>query len=129
MTIANQVNFAGLRKRDTYEELINYLLTDQDIVKYPDRRAKQIRESPYLTQLDGEGMRTMEQQQINTMKEEYKATLLREAGFNNPAVGHVQAQAAPQPVDPVDIPVLGTPAAGAPHTPTPIHYGGTYRVR
>ena len=62
MTIANQVNFAGLRKRDTYEELINYLLTDQDKVKYPDRRAKQIRESPYLTQLDGEGMRTMEQQ-------------------------------------------------------------------
>ena len=36
----------GLRKKDTYEELINYLHTDQEIIKYPNRYAKQLRESP-----------------------------------------------------------------------------------
>ncbi len=53
----------GLRKKDTYEELINYLLNDQEKINYPNRYAKQLRESPYLTQLDGEGMGEMELQQ------------------------------------------------------------------
>ena len=53
----------GLRKKETYEELVNYLLNDQEVIKYPNRYAKQLRESPYLTQLDGEGMGQMELQQ------------------------------------------------------------------
>ena len=79
MTIKQNEMMRGLRKRETYEELINYLLTDQEIIKYPDRYAKQIRESPYLTQLDGEGMRTMEQQQLQAMKEQEKENALRKA--------------------------------------------------
>lgn len=49
-------NMSGLKRRQTYEEMINYLHYGQEVVKYPDRRAKQLRESPYMTQLDGEDL-------------------------------------------------------------------------
>ena len=55
------MNYNGLRKRATYNELVDFIEEDTLRIKYPDRRATQLRESPYLTQLDGEGMRQMEQ--------------------------------------------------------------------
>ena len=49
------LNPTGLRKRPSYEEAINYLQTDQEIIRYPIREAKQTRESPWMTQLDPDG--------------------------------------------------------------------------
>ena len=50
------VNYDGLRKRDTYNELIDYLQFKQEKIIYPDRFAKRIRESPQISNLlDGEG--------------------------------------------------------------------------
>ena len=68
--IGNQykVYYKGLHKRPTYESLINYLHDGQETIKYPNRTAKQMRNHPYLTQLDGEGMDMMELQQLNAMK-------------------------------------------------------------
>jgi hypothetical protein len=66
------INYRGLRPRPTYEEKINYLQNTQDIIKYPNRLAKQIRNSPYLTQLDGVGQSVLEEQQLNRIKEEEK---------------------------------------------------------
>ena len=60
---------AGLKPKPTYEQVIDYILRDPEIICYPNRFAKQIRDSPWLTQLDGEGMRQMEQHQIEQMKE------------------------------------------------------------
>jgi len=40
----------GLRKRETYEELLNELEEDP-IKRYPDRRASQIENSNYMSQL------------------------------------------------------------------------------
>ena len=54
---------AGLRERPTYEELIDYIETNNDKIKMPDRRAQFMRRSFYLSQLDGEGMRQEEQAQ------------------------------------------------------------------
>lgn len=54
-------NVAGLRDRPTYEELIDYIETSNDKIKMPDRRAQFLRNSFYLSQLDGEGMRQQEQ--------------------------------------------------------------------
>lgn len=71
------VNYNGLRLRPTYEETINYLQNSQEIIKYPDRLAKQIRNSPYLTQLDGVGMSILEEQQMNRLKEEEKQIELK----------------------------------------------------
>ena len=33
------INYEGLRKRETYEELIDFLLDKQPNIRYPDRRA------------------------------------------------------------------------------------------
>ena len=62
----------GLRPRSTYEEKINYLQNSQDLIKYPNRLAKQIRTSPYLTQVDGIGQSVLEEQQLNRIIEEEK---------------------------------------------------------
>ena len=64
-----KANYNGLRKRETYEQLVDFIERDPTILHYPNRRATQLRESPYLTQLDGEGMRQMESLEINRFKE------------------------------------------------------------
>ena len=48
-----QVNYSGLRARPNYAQLIDYLQNGQETISYPDRFAKQMRNSPYMTQLDG----------------------------------------------------------------------------
>ena len=57
------INYTGLKKRETYDEIIDYLEHGQEKIKYPYRKAKQLRESPYLTNLldvDGDGVLEME---------------------------------------------------------------------
>ena len=70
-----QVNYQGLRKRSDYDDLVDYVLFKQPKIKYPDRTAKFIRESPQLSNLlDGEGfgLEQLKQHQFNKMKEEQK---------------------------------------------------------
>ena len=66
----------GLRKRETYEELINDLNHDL-ITNYPDRRASELENSPYLSQLRG-GFEEMIMHNDNLMKEKMKEMLLHE---------------------------------------------------
>ena len=47
--------YNGLRERETYDEIVGYLIGGQQMIRYPNRFAKRIREHPYLTQLDGDG--------------------------------------------------------------------------
>ncbi len=66
----------GLRKRETYDELINDL--DHDFIKnYPDRRASEIENSSYMSQLKGGFEKTI-MQNDNLMKEKQKEMLLHE---------------------------------------------------
>ena len=58
-----RIQFAGLRKRPNFEAILDYVANRQETVKYPDRTAKQLRNHPYLTQLDDVGMMEMEAQQ------------------------------------------------------------------
>ena len=53
------INFDGLRERPTYDKLIDYVMNKQEKIKYPDRTAKLLRNSPQLSNLldgDGEGL-------------------------------------------------------------------------
>ena len=59
------VSYNGLRKKDTYNGIINYLQTKQEKIKYPNRVATLLRASPYLTNLDGPCMAEMDQKQEN----------------------------------------------------------------
>ena len=50
------LNYDGLKKRETYDEIIDYIQNKQEKITYPDRFAKQIRETPQLSNLlDGNG--------------------------------------------------------------------------
>ena len=60
MSIAMQ----GLKLKPTYEDLINVAVSDGlGNIKFPNKNAKFLREGFVMSQLDGEGMRTMERQQ------------------------------------------------------------------
>ena len=62
----------GLRKRPTFEGIVDYIANGQETIKYPDRLAKFMRNHPYLTQLDGEGIMEMQDQQEEAWKAEEK---------------------------------------------------------
>ena len=65
----------GLKRRQTYEEVIYCTENDQDEIKYPDRTAKQLRNTFELSQLVGVSMRMMEQRQFQEIKEREKEDL------------------------------------------------------
>jgi len=45
-TAVFKVNYDGLRKRESYNEIVDYLENKQEKINYPNRFAKQIRNSP-----------------------------------------------------------------------------------
>ena len=86
------LNYEGLKKRDTYDEIIDYLQNKQDKIKYPDRTAKQLRNSPQLSNLlDGEGLdyEDMNKQQKNRIKEVEKENIIRNIAIENNETAHV----------------------------------------
>jgi len=53
MTTTRRVEkYNGLKKEPQLEEIVNYLANHQEKTKFPDREAKQIRNHPFMTQLD-----------------------------------------------------------------------------
>ena len=73
-----EVKYNGLHKRDSYEGLVDYLANKQPKVKFPDRWAKRVRESPYLTNLDYDGSIEIRDQQEEAMKfEERRREIIR----------------------------------------------------
>ena len=87
-----KINYTGLHQRPTFEGIIDYLANGQEKVKYPNRQAKQIRNHPYLTQLDGIGMFEMQEQQENAWKEQQKERLVKDLGINGRRDAGVQVQ-------------------------------------
>ena len=75
----------GLRKRETYEELINEL-GDDPIKKYPDRKASQIENSNYMSQL-ASGFQEVIAQNDRILKEKTKQLLLQEIASSS-SVSH-----------------------------------------
>ena len=52
----------NLRKKPTFNELINYIEIERPKIKYPDRTATLLRNSHYLSQFDGNLFDVDEQQ-------------------------------------------------------------------
>ena len=77
---------SGLRKRETYNELIHDL--EQDPIKhYPNRQATQTENSNYMSQLEG-GFHDMMQQNERVMKEKQKDLLLHQMAASGGASYH-----------------------------------------
>ena len=53
----------NLRRKPTYNEVINYLEFEQPKIKYPNRNATFLRNSPYLSQFDGDSWIDLEEQE------------------------------------------------------------------
>jgi hypothetical protein len=73
-----RVYYKGLRKRPTYEGLINYLANEQEMIQYPNRMATQMRNHPYLTQLDGDDYDHMTEQQLNILRAKMSEDKIKE---------------------------------------------------
>ena len=83
----------GLKKRDTFEEVVEYIKHPKDVIKFPDRYAKQIRNSFELSQLDGVGMMEHEEHELQTVRETDKANALRKVARNAADTSHVELKA------------------------------------
>ena len=73
----------ALKRRQTYEEVVEYIQTDPDKIKYPNRAAKLLRNTFQLSQLDGIGKELMEQQEIEEMKEILKDYNIHKLAIEN----------------------------------------------
>ena len=83
MTAMYGINKVGLRERPSYDQLIGYLQGGQEKIRFPDRFAKRVRETPQLSNLlDGEGfsINDINEQQMNHAKEIAKQLAILQAG-------------------------------------------------
>lgn len=92
------VNYKGLHKRSNYDNIMNDLQNDQDMIRYPNRDAKQMRNSPYLTQFDTDeyGLMTDAQEQLKKQNAITTAMQSTASGPNAPSITDLRAQH-PQP--------------------------------
>ena len=91
---------SGLRRKQTYEEIIDYIENDPDKIQYPNRAAKLLRNTFQLSQLDGMGQALLEQQEINEMAERVKDYQLKEPADQNETSKRIEdaKNTSPQPI-------------------------------
>ena len=79
----------GLKRKPNYEGLINVAVSDELYnIKPPNRDPQFLRNGYVMSQLDGEGMRTMERQQEFASKEAYKEHISKQIATNTGANIH-----------------------------------------
>ena len=111
------LNYEGLKKRETYDEIVDYLMSSQEKIKFPNRLAKQLRETPQLSNLlDGEGLGVfdIEQQQSRSALEVQRQQLIRDAASLD--AGGVTEQRVFQPLPP---PPFNPPQTASSSSQTP----------
>ena len=83
------LNFAGLRKRDSYDEIVNYIETDQTKMNYPNRSATFFLNTPqYSSLLENDGLDEHEEQ---IKKSKIKSTLKTSIGTQSDHITTTQA--------------------------------------
>lgn len=89
------VNLKGLRKRNTYTDLIVFLQDGQPTIKYPDRTAKRIANSLYMRQLVGPDFSDLLAQQEKQKILQMRDMLLRHQASKpgSPGIDEQQAMA------------------------------------
>ena len=80
------LNYEGLKKRDTYDEIIDYLQNKQEKIKYPNRLAKQVRNTPQLSNLldgDGEDIENINDQQTDKIILAKREQIIKQSAMRN----------------------------------------------
>jgi len=110
MTAMYGINKVGLRERPSYDQLIGYLQGGQEKIKFPDRFAKRVRESPQLSNLlDGEGfsINDINEQQLNHAKEIAKQVAIIQANGDAHLLRTMDKKTQTLPKNPVGKKVTG----------------------
>ena len=93
-----QVNYKGLRRRESYDEVVSIIENDQSKIKYPNRVAVQILNSPYMKQLDTEALMDLQNQPDRMSKNKMKQLVMQELA-NQTGTPYVQVRAHMTPLD------------------------------
>lgn len=72
-----------LRQRPTYDEVVDYLENEQPKIKYPDRKASFLRNSPYLSQFDGDSWLDLEDQENNIRETQMRELEIKKLASNS----------------------------------------------
>ena len=91
------INYTGLHKRPTLEGIVDYLANGQESVKYPNRLAKQLRNHPYLTQFDAEGIFEVEELDRKMREQEIKEKTIRDMATQANVSAQLARASAPAP--------------------------------
>jgi hypothetical protein len=107
-TSTYKVSYQGLRKKESYDEIVDYLENKQEKIKYPNRLATQLRNSPQLSNLldgAGEGEVEMEKQQMNKIKHEQAEHAVQQVASSSGGTAQVLRAAA----NPINKPLFSGP--------------------
>ena len=64
-----QINCKGLKKRESYDEIVYIIEAGGGKIKYPDRYATHLANSPYMKQIDAETLLDLQDQTLREQKE------------------------------------------------------------
>ena len=72
------INYSGLRVKPSYESLVQ-TIANQPMIRYPNRMASLVRDSPYMTALQDLNQGEMAEEDEKRKEEEVKKTAVRQA--------------------------------------------------
>ena len=72
------LNYTGLQKRDTYDEIVQLIESGGGKIKYPNRQATQILNSPDMKQINSDSLMEIEHQQSELQQQQMKSLILQQ---------------------------------------------------
>jgi hypothetical protein len=72
------LNYTGLQKRDTYDEIVQLIESGGGKIKYPNRQATQILNSPFMKQINSASLMEIEHQQSELQQQQMKSLILQQ---------------------------------------------------
>ena len=118
------INKDGLRQKPSYNQLIDEIATDQKI-KLPDRRAKFMRDSPYLSFLDNETYLEMEDQQNKLNAQQQAQQTIQQVASSSGQTAAVLRSQVTNPFGGGRAPPAPPPTPPIPPGPNPFGPGAT----
>ena len=67
-----QINYKGLKRRESYDEIVQLIANGCGVISYHNRSATQMDNSPYMKQLDAETMLDLQDDTLRSQKEQLK---------------------------------------------------------
>ena len=89
------LNYTGLQKRETYEEIVQLVESGGGKIKYPNRQATQILNSPYMKQINSDSLMEIEHQQSELQQQQMKNLILQQISGTT-GIPHIRLRAEPR---------------------------------